>query len=70
SMPMVQVRMFATVREAAGVPECTVEAEDMAMVIASLKERFGSRLARVLDRLGSGPDRLVVLVNGRNVGST
>lgn len=67
-MAMVLVKMFASVREAAGRSECEVEASDLSGVFESMKVRFGHSLASTLDRRESDPDTLVILVNGRNIG--
>ncbi len=66
-MAKVTVRMYATVREAAGVAECELEAQSLSQVFDLLSGRFGSRLARLLSRSLTDPERLVVLVNGRSV---
>jgi len=69
-MAKVSVRMFATVREAAGRSELKVEADDLAHLLRLLGKSRGPRLSKLLSQLSSGPDRLVVLVNGRNIGRT
>jgi len=66
-MAEVTVRMFATVREAAGVSECTVEANDIADLLVRLSARFGRRLSSALGQK-EGQDRIVILHNGKNIG--
>jgi len=60
--------MFATIREAAGSPTCEIEAIDMPDLLNKLGNMFGDKLASVLKQAESDPDRLVILVNGRNLG--
>src|ERR671923_170415 len=45
---MVQVRLFAALREAAGVPEVQVPAGPLDGILAGLGDRFGDRFAAVL----------------------
>lgn len=59
--------MFATVREAAGVSECQVEASDLDELFRALSRFLGQELADIIARAERDPDGLVVLVNGRNV---
>jgi len=65
-MARVRVRFFATVREAAGVAGCEADAEDLASLLSELGRRFGPALSSALRMYSEEPDRLVVLVNGRN----
>jgi len=69
-MARVKVFLYASVREAAGVPSIEVEASDLRSLVDSLKAKSSPALARLLDESIRDPDRLVVLVNGRNVGRT
>lgn len=60
---MVKVRMYATVRECAGVPEIVVHADELGSLLRELGRRFGTQFSM----LTSGPEGVVVLVNGRTV---
>ena len=66
-MARVLVKMFATVREAAGVPSAQLEASDPDELVSKLGESFGPRLSRLLDEAKSDPERLVILLNGKNL---
>jgi molybdopterin synthase sulfur carrier subunit len=66
-MPRIRVRMFATIREAAGVSETEVEAGSVKEVLTVLKSVFGRRMTTVLEQAENDPDRIVVLLNGVNV---
>jgi sulfur-carrier protein len=46
---LVRVRLFAAVREAAGVAEVEVPPGTLGSVLADLSERFGERFSAVLD---------------------
>ncbi|MBN1677328.1 MAG: MoaD family protein [Candidatus Thermoplasmatota archaeon] len=65
-MARIKVRMFATVREAAGASEVELEASSMEELLESLGQRFGRKMSEMLSRASGGENRLVVLVNGRN----
>ena len=54
---MVRVRLFAALREAAGVPEVEAPAGPLDCILAGLGERFGDHFATVLGYSS-------VLVNG------
>ncbi len=45
---MVRVRLFAALREAAGVAEVQVPAGQLGMVLGEVQSRFGDRFATVL----------------------
>ena len=66
-MPRISVKMFATVREAAGTSECVLEADDLADLISKLRRSLGPALSKIFDQLDSDPEGLVILVNGINV---
>ena len=66
-MARISVKMFATVREAAGTSECLLEADDLADLVSKLRRNLGPALSKILDQLDSDPERLVILVNGINV---
>lgn len=68
AMARVKVKLFATVREAAGTASVCLEAEDASEILDLLKERFGLSISRLLEDLDSDPDRIVILINGRNPG--
>jgi MoaD family protein len=58
--------MFATVREAARRSEWSVEARDLSDMMDKLGEEFGDKFDAMLKESYEDPDRLVILVNGRN----
>jgi len=66
-MARVSVKMFATVRDAAGTPECVLDADDLADLVSKLRRSFGPALSRVFNQLDSDHEGLVILVNGHNV---
>jgi MoaD family protein len=66
-MARISVKMFATVREAAGTSECVFEADDLADLVSKLRSNLGPALSKILDQLDSDPEGLVILVNGLNV---
>lgn len=68
-MAAVRVRMFATVREAAGESEVELDASTLADLLERLRARFGRKMVAALGPRGSEQDRVVVLVNGRNTGT-
>jgi len=65
-MAKVRVRMFATVREAARTSEWSVEARDLPDLLEKLGDEFGDKLDAMLKESYKDPDRLVILVNGKN----
>ena len=60
--------MFATVREAARTSEWSVEAHDLPDLLDKLGDKFGDKLDAMLKESCVDPDRLVILVNGKNSG--
>ena len=66
-MARVTVSMFATVREAASASSVQLDARDLDELISALSDRFGKRLRRLLDESRSDPERLIILLNGRNI---
>jgi MoaD family protein len=66
-MARISVKMFATVREAAGTSECVLEADDLADLVSKLRKNLGPALSKILDQLDSDSEGLVILVNGINV---
>ena len=60
--------MSATVREAARTSEWAVEAHDLPDLLDKLGDEFGNKLDAMLKESCEDPDRLVILVNGRNAG--
>jgi MoaD family protein len=66
-MARVSVKMFATVREAAGAPSAQLVASDTEELFSKLKDSFGPKLSRLLDEAISDPERLVILLNGKNL---
>ena len=57
---MITVKLFADLREAAGVKELELQAQTVAEALQQLRERYGEKLAAQLERVS-------VLVNGENV---
>lgn len=66
-MARISVKMFATVREAAGTSDCVLEADNLADMVSKLGRMFGPAMSNALDKLDSDPEGLVILVNGLNV---
>lgn len=67
-MARVTVRMYATVREAAGASSVDEEARDMPELLRKLGDRFGRSVSELLAKLASDPESMVILINGRNLG--
>jgi MoaD family protein len=67
AMSRITVRMFATVREAAGRSEHVLDADDLQDLFSKLQRDLGPTLSETLSRLESYPEGLVILVNGLNV---
>jgi MoaD family protein len=63
-MPTVRVRMYATVREAAGKAELDVDAADVEELLRRLADALGMSFSKFISDLD---DRVVILLNGRNV---
>ncbi|HEX9908806.1 MAG TPA: ubiquitin-like small modifier protein 1 [Thermoplasmata archaeon] len=66
-MAKITVRLFATLREAAGDSRADLDADDVAEMLDVLRSRYGKNLGTMLDSARRDPDRLVILVNGRNL---
>jgi molybdopterin synthase sulfur carrier subunit len=69
-MARVSVRLFASVREAAGRSDCDIDASNLGELIESMKSRFDPALARILVGREADPESVVILVNGMNIGRT
>ena len=69
-MARVTVRLFASVREAAGRSGCNVDASNLSELIESMKSMFGPALSRILVGREADPESVVILVNGMNIGRT
>jgi molybdopterin synthase sulfur carrier subunit len=69
-MARVDVRLFATVREAAGVSELSVQAETVEELLDALSSRLGKAFETVVRSAESDPERLVIMINGRNISPT
>lgn len=67
-MAKVTVKMFATVSEAAGIDIIKLEAKDVSDILKRLGETQGPAFRRLLNELASDPDKIVILINGRNPG--
>lgn len=65
-MASVSVRMFATFREVAGCAETSEDAGDVSGLLDALARRYGDGFSSLAG--DGGPDYLVVLINGRNIG--
>ena len=59
--------MFATVREAASTASVQLDAVDFEDLTSQLRNRFGSRMTRILELANRDQERLVILLNGRNI---
>lgn len=68
-MARVTVRMYATVREASGASSLELEASDLLSLLRALGSKYGAELARILESWNSDGDGIVVLINGKNIGS-
>lgn len=66
-MARVCVKMFATVREASGSPSAQFDASDLDELLSKLGDRFGTKLSRLLIEAKSDPERIIILLNGRNL---
>ena len=66
-MARVSVKMYATVREAAGAGSCQLDADTVSDLLDALSAKFGRRMAAILDLADRDPDRLVILLNGKNI---
>jgi sulfur-carrier protein len=69
-MARVSVRLFASVREAAGRSDCEIDASNLSALIESMTSRFGPALAKILVGREADPESVVILVNGMNIGRT
>lgn len=66
-MAEVIVRLYATVREAAGVAELRTEADDLASLFDGLSKRLGKRVENILESARTNREEIVILLNGKNV---
>jgi MoaD family protein len=66
-MARISVKMFATVREAAGTSECVLDADDLADMVSQLSRSLGPKMSKIISQLDSDPEGLVILVNGLNI---
>lgn len=69
-MVKVDVRLFATVREAAGVSELSVQAKTVGELLDALSSRLGKAFEAIVSSAESDPEKLVIMINGRNVAPT
>ena len=69
-MARVAVKMYATVREAAGTGETALEASEMAQLLDRLSEGLGPALRELLESHSREEGGVVILLNGRNVTSS
>jgi len=69
-MARVDVRLFATVREAAGVSELSIQAVTLGGLLDALSSRLGKAFEAVVRSAESDPERLVIMINGRNISPT
>jgi molybdopterin synthase sulfur carrier subunit len=69
-MAKVSVRLFASVREAAGRSDCNVDASNLGELIESMNSMFGRTFAMILAGREIDSESVVILVNGMNIGRT
>jgi molybdopterin synthase sulfur carrier subunit len=69
-MARVTVRMFASVREAAGQSGFEIDASTLSELMGLMKSRFGPTLSRIIAAREHDPESVVILVNGMNIGRT
>lgn len=62
-----RVSFHATVRDAAGIPEADMDADDIAGLLLAIREKFGDRLYSLLARNSELREDVVILVNGQNI---
>lgn len=55
-------------REAAGMSHADVDARDLSELFHVLERQLGPKLGQILNGVFSDPERIVILVNGRNLG--
>ena len=58
---MVRIRLFAALREAAGVPEVEAPAAPLQAILDELGERFGDRFVAVLNSVGLPEEELAMI---------
>lgn len=68
AMAQMRVTFHATVREAAGVPETVIDADDIKSLLDALRMKFGNRLYNLIAKEGELRENVVLLVNGQNIG--
>jgi molybdopterin synthase sulfur carrier subunit len=68
-MARVSVRMYATVREASGRDEVSVDASTLAEALGALSGMAAPEFRRLLQSYGLEDGGIVVLVNGMNMSS-
>ncbi len=68
TMAIVKVFLYASIREAAGYSKIEVQAADLQSLLDSLKAKSSPNLAKLLPERGDNSERIVVLLNGVNVG--
>lgn len=67
-MARVSVRLFASVREAAGRSSLDLDASNLGELLESMKSTLSPAVAGILVGREADPDSVVILVNGRNIG--
>jgi molybdopterin synthase sulfur carrier subunit len=68
AMAKVTVRMFATVREASGTDSIELEAESVSEALSILGRKLGPLVKKLLAGFDSEPEKIVILINGKNPG--
>jgi len=63
----VNVKFFATVREAAGTASTSMDVDDLGSLISYLSIEYGLAIVPANSDLGALSDSLVILVNGQNI---
>lgn len=68
-MPRVTVKLYASVREAAGTASLEADASDLAQLLRELGAKLGGGFEEVVALAEREPETVVILVNGMNMGS-
>ncbi len=66
-MVRVNVKFFATVREAAGTASTSMDVDDLGSLISYLSIEYGLAIVAANSDISALTDSLVILVNGQNI---